>query len=200
GVTVHAAATESLVRGETIHELPPIAGGALAALAVVILLVSRARRTTTALLLVSTSLIGFALLESTGIAIPFVALALTIVITEAALELNSAAQMEQRVSAWWAERRAQDIESKRVLAHELKTPLASMRGLSQLLGGFELSEAERRRVASLLESEAGKMQTLVSALLDLEKLPLRDFNATSTVTDPGDLVTPRGEVLRAQGH
>ncbi len=201
GVTVHAAATESLIRGEIVRESPPFIAGIIAGLAIAILLHNRASRrarlaiAVTFLILIAAG--GFALLATTGIAIPFVALALVVVITAVALELNAAVQMEQRFTMWWAERKAQDVESKRVLAHELKTPLASMRGLSQLLGGFELTDVERRRVASLLESEAGKLQTMVSALLDLERLPLRDFDGASTVIDLGELVAARVEFLRA---
>jgi len=96
-----------------------------------------------------------------------------------------------------SEHRVHEAESKRVLAHELRTPLASMRGLTQLLGGFELSEAERKRVTSLLESEAGKLESMVGGLLDLERLPLRDFKASTSVLDLGKLVAARVEFLRA---
>ena len=86
---------------------------------------------------------------------------------------------------------------QRLLAHELKTPLTSMRSLTQLLGGFELNEGERRRVASLLEAEAGKLQLLVHELLELERLPLRDFADSATTIDLTALVTSRVEFLRA---
>jgi signal transduction histidine kinase len=72
-----------------------------------------------------------------------------------------------------------------------------MRGLSQLLAGFDLTDAERRRVASLLEAEAGKLQSMVTALLDIERLPLRDFETSSVMTDLGDLVAARVDFLRA---
>ena len=46
-----------------------------------------------------------------------------------------------------------------------------MRNLTQLLAEFDLSDAERKRVAVLLQSEAGKLETMVQALLDIERLP-----------------------------
>lgn len=95
-----------------------------------------------------------------------------------------------------ARRRAEEVESKRVLAHELKTPLAAMRGLSQLLAGFDLSDDERRRVATLLGSEAGKLQAMVGGLLELERLALRDFDATTREVDLGDLLRARCDFLR----
>src|SRR5205085_849209 len=85
----------------------------------------------------------------------------------------------------------------RVLAHELKTPLASMRNLTQLLSLFELTDLERQRVTSLLQQEAGKLETMVGTLLDLERLPLRDFATSSAVVDLRELVTARVDFLRA---
>lgn len=95
-----------------------------------------------------------------------------------------------------ARRRAEEVESKRVLAHELKTPLAAMRSLSQVLAGFDLSDDERRRVATLLGSEAGKLQDMVGGLLELERLALREFDATSRELDLGDVLNVRLELLR----
>src|SRR5207237_3985036 len=97
----------------------------------------------------------------------------------------------------YIDHRERDAESKRVLAHELKTPLASMRSLTQLMNDFDLSEAERNRVASLLQHEAGKLETMVGTLLDLERLPLRDFATSSSVIDLGGLAAARVDFLRA---
>ncbi len=207
GVTVHAAATESLLRGERIRVLSPLAGGLLAGLAAGTIVQlrrrSRATRLTSmAILLLAATFGGYALLASFGTAAPFGMLVLAIVITGATVEARAMAASTQdlgirleEVATRMAEERAQEIESKRVLAHELKTPLASMRGLTQLLSGFDLNDAERRRVAKLLEAEAGKLQSMVGALLDLERLPLRDFQSSSAVFDLGNLVGARAELL-----
>ncbi|HEV7921378.1 MAG TPA: CHASE2 domain-containing protein [Thermoanaerobaculia bacterium] len=192
GVTVHAAATESLIRGETIRALPPIVAGLLAAGAVAAILMTQRPRLMAAaggIVIVGG---GLALLGA-GTAIPFVILLLTVAITISAVEAGRMTRALRESRA----RREQDAESKRLLAHELKTPLASMRGLSQLLAGFELTDAERRRVAGLLESEAGKLQSLVSVLLDLERLSLRNFGQSSSVIDLGELAGARLELLRA---
>jgi signal transduction histidine kinase len=207
GVTVHAAAAESLVEDERIHELPPIAGGGFAGLMVAAILgareSTRRSRLTRAVALVVTILAGgFALLAFSGIAIPFVVLVISVVLSSIATETSlmgrsleqSSIRLEE-IATRLAEQRAHDVESKRLLAHELKTPLASMRNLSQLLG-FDLTDGERRRVATLLQAEAGKLQSMVDALLDLERLPLRDFETSSTVTDLGELVSARIDVLR----
>jgi signal transduction histidine kinase len=229
GVTVHAAATESLIAGDCIRPAPPLLSGLLAGLlAAAVLLVrgSGARRlivAATLLVLIAGS--GALLLGAGGLALPFLTLSGTVIATSVSIEArltaatlrrsrNAASQMErglgisraavpevgprlEEIAIRIVERREQDAESKRLLAHELRTPLASMRGLTQLLGGFELSESERRRVTSLLESEAGKLQSMVNGLLDLERLPLRDFAASSAVVDLGPLVRERIAFLGA---
>lgn len=206
GVTVHAAATESLVRGEEVRALAPIGGGIVVALAVFAILVTRSRFVALALL-IALVVLGQTLLGTTGIAVPFVSTMSAIVLTSVGVEARrmtttlraSRGDVErlQQIATRLAEQQAQEVESKRLLAHELKTPLASMRNLTQLLAGFSLSDAERHRVATLLESEAGKLQRMVEALLDLERLPLRDFHAASSVLDLGALVATRVEWLRA---
>jgi signal transduction histidine kinase len=205
GVTVHAAAAESLIRGETVREIPPIVAGLFAAIAVAMLVYRRSRAV---LAIVVAAIIGGGLLLlNSGIAIPFATLlgavaVLEIAFTVVALRQSraTAAGMEtrlQQIATRVAEQQAAEAESKRVLAHELKTPIASMRGLTQLLGGYDLSDAERKRVTSLLEAEAGKLQSMVTALLDLERLPLRDFDSSAMPIDLGDLVAARTDFLRA---
>ncbi len=207
GVTVHAAAAESLLRHEVVRELPPVVNGILVAAAVALVLwrpTDTGRRlgpTVRALTLVAATVFaGELFLATTGIAVPFVTLVGCIFLTLAAVEastLVSALRQTEGVAARLRQDREQEVDSKRVLAHELKTPLASMRGLTQLLAGFDLTDAERRRVTSLLEAEAGKLQSLVSGLLDLERLSLRDFQTTSSVLSLSDLAAARVEFLRA---
>lgn len=196
GVTVHAAATEALLRGERVRALPPLGGGVLSSVIVAAIIGTRrrprsVRLTLAAALLLAVVVGGELLLGTVGIAVPFVTLMLVTSLGAATVEARhlTASLRESRGE------RARDVESKRLLAHELKTPLASMRSLTQLLSGFDLSEAERRRVAVLLESEAGKLETMVESLLDLERLPLRDFASSSANTDLGALVAARLEVL-----
>jgi signal transduction histidine kinase len=196
GVTVHAAATESMIRGEVIRELPPIESGLFAAVAVGALGVVRQRRIV-AVAAIVVIIAGGLLLIGRGIAVPFVTMLASIIFTSAAFEAKTLIAALARSEARFIVHRERDAESKRVLAHELKTPLASMRNLTQLLAGFELTANERQRVTSLLEQEAGKLETMVGTLLDLEKLPLRDFNSSAQVIDLGALVAARVDFLRA---
>lgn len=196
GVTVHAAATESMIRGEVIRELPPIESGLFAAVAVGALGIVRQRRIVAAAAILVIVAGGLALIGR-GIAVPFVTMLASIIVTSAAFEARTLIAALARSEARFLVHRERDAESKRVLAHELKTPLASMRNLTQLLAGFELTAPERQRVTSLLEQEAGKLETMVSTLLDLEKLPLRDFQSSARVVDLGALVAARVDFLRA---
>jgi signal transduction histidine kinase len=132
-----------------------------------------------------------------GTAIPFITLIASAAIAVGVLESRIITAALHSSEERYIDHRERDAESKRVLAHELKTPLASMRSLTQLMNGFDLNDAERKRVASLLQHEAGKLETMVGTLLDLERLPLRDFAMSSTTIDLGDLVSARVDFLRA---
>jgi signal transduction histidine kinase len=184
GVTVQAASAESVIRGEEIREMPPILSGLLAAL---IVWATRSRWLA--------GIFALVVIASGAVFVTFPVVTLELLI--ALIVTVDIARSLRSTRAAFREHRVQEAESKRVLAHELKTPLASMRGLTQLLGDFELTEGERKRVATLLESEAGKLQSMVSGLLDLERLPLRDFEGSTSVTDLGKLVSARVEFLRA---
>ncbi len=204
GVTVHAAASESVIRGEVLRELSPLAAGILAAFAVAAIVMARRRRVLAVVLVATVVAAGMTILATNNFAVPFATLSSTVILATLAMEASAMArsvresrQSLEELATSLAERRAHELESKRLLAHELKTPLASMRGLTQLLSGYELTETERRRVSSLLEAEAGKLQSMVTGLLDLERLPLRDFAGSTDVVDLGEIVSRRVEFLQA---
>lgn len=96
-----------------------------------------------------------------------------------------------------SETRKQDAEARRVVAHELKTPLTSVKGLAQLLAQFDLSAPERTRVAKMVVSETSRLAQMVDALLDLERLRLRDFDRDAQPLDASALCLERVGYLRA---
>ena len=196
GVTVHASATESIIRGDVINELPPIVAGVFAAIDIGAILLTRRRRIAAGIVITAILAGGIALLAN-GMAIPFITLIASAAIAVGVLETRIIIAALHSSEERYADDRERDAESKRVLAHELKTPLASMRSLTQLMNDFDLSDAERTRVTSLLQHEAGKLETMVGTLLDLERLPLRDFATSSIVIDLGDLAAARVDFLRA---
>ncbi|MBM3112016.1 two-component system sensor histidine kinase CreC [Pseudomonas sp. P66] len=55
------------------------------------------------------------------------------------------------------------------LTHELKSPLAAIRGASELLQG-PMSEEQRQRFAGNIESESARMQQLIERLLNLAQV------------------------------
>ena len=103
----------------------------------------------------------------------------------------------ERIQESLSEIRQQDAEARRVVAHELKTPLTSVKGLAQLLAQFDLSGPERNRVAQMVVSETSRLAEMVDALLDLERLRLRVFERDAHPLNLSGLCTVRGDVLRA---
>jgi signal transduction histidine kinase len=93
--------------------------------------------------------------------------------------------------------RLQDAEARRVVAHELKTPLTSVKGLAQLLAQFDLSGPERNRVAQMVVSETSRLTEMVDALLDLERLRLRVFTRDAKPLDLSMICSERAGLLRA---
>lgn len=93
-------------------------------------------------------------------------------------------------------RRATDLESRRVLVHELKTPLSAMDSLSQLLTEFDLTFSERQRVASLLGDETRKLQEMIGRLLEIERIALRGNTvAAPAAIDLCELASSRAAFL-----
>lgn len=95
------------------------------------------------------------------------------------------------------EDRKLEMEAHRVVAHELKTPLTSVRGLAQLLAQFDLSAPERTRVAQMVVSETSRLAQMVDALLDLERLRLREYAKDAHPLDLSALCEARAAFLRA---
>ncbi len=67
-----------------------------------------------------------------------------------------------------------------LISHELRSPLASLRVMAQVLSGVagELSEAERERVAATIERESDRLSRLVADILEITRLEHPDFVLT----------------------
>lgn len=214
GVLVHAAATEALLTGDELHVVAPYAAAALAgvlAFAAAAAL-SRAPRAGSLAWLVAPlaaiPLAGWALLVF-RLELPVLSMTAAGLAVESALQLRALARL-RRASTETARRvrdlealaaeleaeKRQDAESRRIVAHELRTPLTSVRGLAQLLTEFEISPADRRRVAGMVVQEAGRLSSMVEALLDIERLKLREFRAVATLVDLSRVVAERVDLLR----
>ncbi|TMD14098.1 MAG: PAS domain S-box protein [Chloroflexi bacterium] len=55
-------------------------------------------------------------------------------------------------------------------SHELKTPLTTLRGLSELLLDFDLTEGQRRELLQDLHGQADRMERLVGDILDVSRI------------------------------
>lgn len=88
-------------------------------------------------------------------------------------------------------------EMQRLVSHELKTPLASIAGFGETLERYQLSGDEISRVASMIRSEAGRLQEMVSVFLDLERIGGGHWDGESELVDLGGLVRARLDVLEA---
>jgi signal transduction histidine kinase len=88
-------------------------------------------------------------------------------------------------------------EMQRLVSHELKTPLASIAGFGETLERYQLSGDEQQRVASLIRSEAGRLQEMVTVFLDLERLGSGQWKGDEEIIELGPLARSRIEVLTA---
>src|SRR5437773_12268382 len=55
-------------------------------------------------------------------------------------------------------------------SHELKTPLTTLKGLSELLLDFDLSEAQRRELLQDLHGQADRMERLIGDILSVRRI------------------------------
>ena len=94
---------------------------------------------------------------------------------------------EERVAEAEAQlRRLQSVGAK--VAHELKNPLASIKGLCQLVSRAPESERTQERLA-VVASEIGRMETILNEYLSFSR-PLEDLNP-----EPFDLTAVARDVL-----
>ncbi len=88
-------------------------------------------------------------------------------------------------------------EMQRLVSHELRTPLASVAGLADMLGRYELDRTEQQRVADLIGGEARRLVEMTGTFLDLERLSGGGWPDDRTVVDLAQLAAGRCEVLSA---
>ena len=91
-----------------------------------------------------------------------------------------------------------------VAAHELKTPLTSLRGMAQLTlrryaRDGHLAPERVAQALTLIDSQAGKLARLVEQLLDLSRLEAGRLRLEPRDTDLGALIATVADVFRARG-
>ncbi len=196
GVLVQAAATESIWRHGILRTLPAwltgLAAMSLAAAGTEARSTRAAPRRMLAFLPVVLLIpAGFLLLGFARLEVPVVTIGGAAFLAIVASVVASARKTEARAG----EAATRLVEERRVVAHELKTPLTSVRGLAQLLESFDLSPDERRRVASMVVTETTRLSEMVEALLDVDRTRLRDFVDVAKEISLSDLVRRRVDTL-----
>ena len=81
------------------------------------------------------------------------------------------------------------------LAHEVKAPLAAIRGAAELLGE-DVPAAQRDKFLGNIRSEGARIQQIVDRLLELSSLEARKALGQTEAIDVAALMTEAAEVLR----
>lgn len=89
-----------------------------------------------------------------------------------------------------------------VLSHELRSPLASLRVMAQVLNGVagELTDAERERVAVTIERETDRLSRLVADLLDIAQLEREDYTITPVPVSVTEAASAVRDLFAAQAE
>ncbi len=73
-------------------------------------------------------------------------------------------------------------------SHELKTPLTTLKGLSELLLDFDLSEAQRRELLQDLHGQADRMERLIGDILAVSRIDSGRISVDFSRVDIGSVV------------
>ena len=200
GVLVHSATASCLLAGGLLRQCPPLLSGLLAAaFAGAALLAGRARGRRRGILLAAALLLppasGAAALGA-GLEVPLASLTVSTFLVLLATAAR-AARRGEREAARAAAARSEEREARRVVVHEMKTPLTAVRGLTQLLSGFELSPEERARVVAMVGEETERLGGMIESLNAVERMRLADFDGTARPVDLGALATRRAGAIGA---
>ncbi|WP_419809564.1 sensor histidine kinase [Sphingomonas sp.] len=84
------------------------------------------------------------------------------------------------------------------VSHEFKTPLAGIRGALELVGEHDMTAAERRRFLANADADAGRLQHLVTRLLDLARADMTAAPADAS-TDLATVVHAVADAARKEG-
>ena len=83
------------------------------------------------------------------------------------------------------------------VSHDLRTPLTSIRGYAEAVAeGAADDDESRRRAATIIGSEARRLERLVADLLDLARLDAREFSLHPRPVDAAQVVAAATEALQ----
>lgn len=73
-------------------------------------------------------------------------------------------------------------------SHELKTPITTLKGLSELLLDFDLTEAQRRELLQDLHGQVDRMERLIADLLDVSRIDAGRMSIQLSRTEVGPVI------------
>jgi signal transduction histidine kinase len=122
--------------------------------------------------------------------------------TDAAIEQNFLQELILKYAA--AEQRLVEINHTKnlflgIAAHDLRSPLSSIRGLGQILAETE-TDPERRKSLDTLTQTAQDMITLINDLLDLSTIETGHFKALRLPANLKELIEQRLWIHRTNAH
>ena len=93
------------------------------------------------------------------------------------------------------------------VAHEMRTPLSSIQGQSEMMGRFQLPEDKRKQMVESINSESKRLGRLIQTFLDVERLSdgqmqlkTESFATASVVEACANRVRPLAERKKIQLH
>lgn len=175
GVSVHAQLFETLRAPASLLREAPLSLGLLIAAGFVLAagLLFQFVRGWPAYALAALLLAGVHLLASAaysrGIVLPYGGLLFPAVFGLATAAAWQFLATRRQLAATEADR-SRYQQAIRFVTHEMKTPLATIQGSSEILSRYNLPEEKRRQILETVNSESKRLARLVQTFLDVEKL------------------------------
>jgi signal transduction histidine kinase len=85
-----------------------------------------------------------------------------------------------------------------VVAHELRTPLASVLGFTSVLLQRDVDEEQRREYLSIIEAQGRRLASLVNDFLDVQRLEEGKLSIAKDLVDIGSVVREQTELFAGQ--
>jgi len=85
-----------------------------------------------------------------------------------------------------------------IVAHELRTPLASVLGFTSILLQREVTDEQRREYLAIIEAQARRLGALVNDFLDVQHLEEGKLSIAKELVDIGSVVREQSELFAGQ--
>jgi signal transduction histidine kinase len=171
---VHAQLFETLERGQFLTDASVLSVAGFCLLAGVLaglifaLLSGYPAYFSAAALLVAAHVTPFLLFQQ-GIVFPYLApmASAWLTVAAAASYQHFVVRRALRTSETERQRYQQAIQ---FVTHEMRTPLTSIQGSSELMGRYNLSEEKRKQMAEMINQESKRLARMIQTFLDIERL------------------------------